>query len=95
MSGGHFDYNQRILKDIAVSIQELIENNKNKDEFGYCYNFNKKTIKQFKKTVEMLLKAEIYVQRIDWLVSGDDGEETFHERLEEELKAVKQPQTRA
>lgn len=86
MSGGHFNYDQKILKEIAVSIQELIENNKKKDEFGYCYNFNKKTIKQFKKAVEMLLKSEIYVQRIDWLVCGDDGEKTFHERLSEDLK---------
>ena len=27
----------------------------------------------------------IYTQRIDWLLSGDDNEETFLERLKEEL----------
>ena len=31
--------------------------------------------------------AAIYAQRIDWLVSGDDGEETFHQRLAEELRS--------
>ena len=29
--------------------------------------------------------AEIYTQRLDWLFSGDDGEDSFFERLEEEL----------
>ena len=29
----------------------------------------------------------IYTQRLDWLFSGDDGEDNFFERLEEELVA--------
>jgi hypothetical protein len=24
-------------------------------------------------------------QRVDWLISGDDGEESFHQRWKEEL----------
>lgn len=30
--------------------------------------------------------AQIYAQRIDYLLAGDDGEETFQERLDKELK---------
>lgn len=26
------------------------------------------------------------MQRIDWLIAGDDGEETFHRRLKEDLE---------
>ena len=33
-------------------------------------------------------KAAIYAQRIDWLVSGDDSEESFHARLKRDLKAI-------
>jgi len=33
--------------------------------------------------------AGIYLQRIDWLVSGDDSEESFHERLQEDLSLYK------
>ena len=29
--------------------------------------------------------AAIYAQRIDWLLSGDDGEQSFKERLKEDL----------
>lgn len=49
------------------------------------YEFSEETIKEFKKGLSYLKKAAIYAQRIDWLLSGDDGEETFHNRLKEDL----------
>lgn len=85
MSGGHFDYQQYHLNDIAMGIKELIGHNGVKNEDGYGYDFNNKTIKEFKTAIELLEKAAVYVQRIDWLISGDDGEDTFHERLKEDL----------
>lgn len=53
-----------------------------------CYypDYSKETIKELKKAVKILKKAEIYTQRIDYLIAGDDSEESFHERLQEELK---------
>jgi len=35
---------------------------------------------------EVNARSYTYVQRLDWLVSGDDGEEDFHTRLRKELK---------
>lgn len=52
------------------------------------YGYSKETIKEFKKAVKYLKKAQIYAQRIDWLLSGDDGEETFHKRLKEDLEKL-------
>lgn len=40
---------------------------------------------EFKKGLKILKTAAIYAQRIDWLRSGDDGEESFKQRLKEEL----------
>ena len=85
MSGGHFDYNQRIINEIADEIENIIKTHNIEDEDGYCYNFSEKTIEEFKTAFELLKKSAIYVQRVDWLISGDDGEDTFHERLKEEL----------
>lgn len=42
-------------------------------------------IEEFKKGLKILKTAAVYAQRIDWLLSGDDGEESFKERLKEEL----------
>ena len=89
MSGGHFGYQQYRLHDIASSIEELITSNNSteKDEFGCTSGrfYSENTIQEFKNAVKYLKLAEIYTQRVDWLVSGDDGEETFHRRLKDEL----------
>lgn len=53
------------------------------------YNFSNETIKEFKKGLSILRKAYVYAQRIDWLMSGDDGEESFHKRLKEDLEELK------
>lgn len=42
-------------------------------------------LEEFKKGLKILKTAAIYAQRIDWLLSGDDGEQSFKERLKEEL----------
>ena len=38
-----------------------------------------------KEGINYLRLAAIYTQRFDWLFSGDDGEDNFLEKLEEEL----------
>jgi len=48
-------------------------------------NYSDKTIQEFENGIDIVKKAYIYMQRIDWLLSGDDGEDTFHERLKEDL----------
>jgi len=35
--------------------------------------------------VTFILAASTYIQRIDYLLSGDDGEDTFHARLTEDM----------
>jgi hypothetical protein len=91
MSGGRFDYLQYRFKEIIDSIEDEIENNKSeprpKDWFE-PNNFNEETIIEFKKAIEYLKLANVYVQRIDWLLSGDDSEETFHERLSSDLEKI-------
>ncbi len=93
MSGGHFDYDQYNISQIAESIESLIYRNdsKEKNEYGDSlgYGFSKETIKEFEKAVKILKEAAVYAQRIDWLVSGDDGEETFHKRLKNDLEKLK------
>lgn len=53
------------------------------------YGYTEATLAEFRKAIEVLKQAEVYAQRIDWLLSGDDGEESFHERLKEELEEIK------
>lgn len=80
MSGGHFNYRQYNIQNIADDVEQLIESNDG--------NYSEETIVEFKRGLELLRKAQVYVQRIDWLVSGDDGEETFHKRLKDEIGKI-------
>ena len=93
MSGGHFDYNQYKIDQIACDIEQMILDNDSIElnEFGDTkgYNFSPETIKKFKEGLDILKLAYVYAQRIDWLVSGDDSEDSFHNRLNEDVNKVK------
>ena len=93
MGGGHFDYQQYRIEDIARSIEELIKSNDDEslNEWGFCRGngYSAETIEKFKTAVDTLRKAAVMAQRVDWLVSGDDGEDSFHDRWVEELKEIK------
>lgn len=92
MSGGHFDYNQFRIYEIAEDIDNIIRNNKNKEfnrwgeEIGH--HFPPEIIVKFTLAVKILKTAYVYTQRIDWLLSGDDGEKSFLKRLAEELGEI-------
>ena len=108
MSGGHFDYKQHHINDIADSIERIIENNgreKTREEIKeeswrgddwyekypedqYHYKYPDKVINKMEEAVKALRIAQEYAQRVDWLLSGDDGEETFLSRLEENLNKI-------
>ena len=49
----------------------------------------RKTIDIMKRAVYVLRMAYIYAKRVDWMLSGDDGEESLAKRLEEDLQALK------
>lgn len=52
------------------------------------YNYPENVIEEFKKAVDLISRAQVYMHRVDWLLSGDDGDESFIKRLEEDLKKL-------
>lgn len=109
MSGGHFDYNQHKIRDIADGVENIIEKNGKKlseeqikeqerwygkDWFEkypqdlYQHKYSDEVIEKFKEGLEILRQAEVYAHRIDFLISGDDGEDTFLKRLKQDLKKL-------
>ena len=93
MSGGHFEYKQFHLGNIADSIDEIVIgeateviNWETNEEAPMRDSFEEATITEFKNAVEALRLAATYVHRIDWLLSGDDSEASFHRRLAADLK---------
>ena len=72
MSGAYFDWID--FDDIEEKLLLQIHS-----------QYSDETIEEFKCALNLLKTTRIYIKRIDWLVSGDDSEESFHERLQEEL----------
>lgn len=85
MSGGHFDYNQYKIDQIACDIEQFIYDNEEDND-----RYTAETIERFKEAVHTLRLAYAYAHRIDWLLSGDDSEDNFHKRLEHDLERVKE-----
>lgn len=70
-----------------------------KDRYGYDYDrwiakypedkyhhqYATAVLAEMKNAVKYLKIAEIYAQRVDWMLSGDDSPETFIDRVKEDL----------
>lgn len=87
MSGGHFDYIQHKVSECADSISEIIKDNEDGDE---SRNFSVQTLLLMREAEKTIRLASQMIQRVDWLLSGDDSEEAFHSRWIEELLFLKE-----
>jgi hypothetical protein len=81
MSGGSLDYFYSRIDEPIQIISEKIKWGKK--------IWSLKTLRKFNMAIKYLRVAQIYSKRIEWLLSGDDGEESFHERLKDELEKFK------
>lgn len=104
MSGGRFNYDQFRIKSIAEEIEEYLDymgTEKDDVDSLWMREFYDKypeeryrrvesdiVQEKMREAIKVLKVAHIYAQRVDWYLSGDDGEESFLSRLEQELKEV-------
>ncbi len=84
MSGGHFDYQEFRIDDIVEALEHLITGNGVPGDCGWCQDYDDETIRWFKQARAMLLVGRMIVHNIDYLVSGDTGEDTFNESMMED-----------
>lgn len=100
MSGGHFSINNSSsIADELETIVKLAECGNEYgltdaefyEEHGcgltdieFYKNLKPETKNKIKEAINILRLASIYTNRIDYLFSDDDGEESFHKRLKEE-----------
>lgn len=88
MSGGHFDYQQHQISNIVEELERIVSLSPEDRILYPWYNYTEKTLEEFKTAITYLRIAFVYAERLDYLISSDDGEETFHERLKNDLKEV-------
>lgn len=91
MSGGTLQpqYCYYQVNQFADELENEIENNDREDERNYNYapHFNEETLKILRTQLPMIRKLGRVMKEIDYLYSGDHGEDSFRrvmERLENE-----------
>ena len=104
MSGGAFDYKQYHVREIHETIQSKLDRmgkpkskenrwsdkeyyKKHPEELNWTIE-NEEVVNAHKTAIELIKKAEVYAQRIDWYMSGDDGEESLMRRLKDDLEKL-------
>ena len=86
---------ETVIKNGVEKTPEEIKDDWHNDEWyekypedKFHYKYPDEVIEKMKEAVKALKIAQVYAQRVDWLLSGDDGEESFLSRLEDELKKL-------
>jgi hypothetical protein len=81
-----------VVKNGVEKTPEELKNNwidpewyKKYPEDLFHYKYPDEVIEKMEEAVKVLKIAQVYAQRVDWLLSGDDGEESFLRRLDEDL----------
>jgi hypothetical protein len=79
MSGGTFNYLQRRWEwQYAIErIEHITEENHSELRLD--------VIEELKKGLTIIKQAQVYLERIDYLLSDDDGEDSFIKRLKTDL----------
>jgi hypothetical protein len=94
MSGGFFDYKQYVFDDVIEQLEDVIHangtgNSWDKDDFDdeapIDRNLPDDILQDVIRLRVMLEENKIRLHRLDWLLSSDDGEDSYRERLNEEL----------
>lgn len=88
MSGGHFNdcgYIYYRVEQFADELESEIENNDipDPDNYDYCPNLQPDTLQYLRAKVVELRRLSQVMRHIDYLYSGDHGEESFKRNVTE------------
>jgi hypothetical protein len=84
MSGGHFgDYDYYKVSQFADELEVDVDNNNKPDEYGWKSNHDPEVIEYLKEQLPKMRKMAEIMRHIDYLYSGDHGDDSFMERIKE------------
>ena len=90
MSGGHFDYKEYWVKEIAQQVEEALDIHKNKYKgvYDYLQDCDDEAIKEIEEGAILLRKAYRFAYNVDRLLSGDSGPESVLEDYKEDCENI-------
>lgn len=84
MSGGAFNYRQHAIFEIIDQMSREMA------DPDFMMRYSEDVMERFREGIKALRIAYVHAQRADWLLSGDDGPESYIERLAEELAEIEE-----
>jgi hypothetical protein len=82
MSGGSFDYAYQRVSQFADELDLKIGNNQVENDWGYQPNYSAGVILRLKSISLLAELTSSLMKEVEWLYSGDTGEESFLKRLD-------------
>ena len=93
MSGGHFNYDCFAVSRFADDLRHELDINDSQEKDSYGGNvgagYSKKTVAALKQCHAVIVLAGDMAKEIEWLYSGDHGEESFLKLVRPTLKKIK------
>ena len=80
MNGGNLDYFYSRFDEPLEKISKEIKWGKNK--------WSPKVLSEFQNAIKYLKIAQVYSHDVEWLLSGDYGDDSFLESIKEELEEL-------
>jgi hypothetical protein len=92
MSGGHWNYLQNRLTEVYQDLEEWVEKNGSHerddwDDLKY-ESYNPDTVRALLLAAKLTRLVQAAITRADYLYCGDDSEESFLKKWEQELGPV-------
>ena len=86
MSGGFWNYQNRCLNEMADELRTAIA--KARTGVEYYGHYSEEFVAEMSKLHDEIRTLNAKMHRVDWVLSGDDGEGNFSERLNEDLAEI-------
>ena len=86
MSGGHFNdcgYEYYKVARFADELEAEVSTNFEKDDYGFAHEYPSEVCEYLLEQVTKMRKMAEIMRHIDYLYSGDHGEDSFMERVKE------------
>ena len=87
MSGGHFNYAYSRMSELAEELKHEIDINDDttQNQYGEArgYGFGKDTIERLTVIHSLIETAVKLAREVEWLYSGDHGEESFNKLVDQ------------
>jgi hypothetical protein len=89
MSGGFFDYKDQLIDEILYKLRlEIALSRRRPDWTNEWSNYSEDFVREMGKVYNLLVEARARLHCIDWVLSGDISENTYHRRLADDLRKI-------